>query len=110
ERVGETDGFERVRRQGRHSLPVGIAIDASCGRALATLSVWAQQPGLDGCGGKAATASRSASQATPHPAASASTKPKNTTLMMPFIVKKAALSRRRSPGRTRACSYASSAA
>jgi hypothetical protein len=37
-------------------------------------------------------------------AASASTKPKKTTLMTPFNVKNAASSRRRSPGRTSACS------
>src|SRR6185312_298010 len=43
-------------------------------------------------------------------AASASTKPKKTTLMTPFMVKKAAFSRRRSPGRTSECSYASSTA
>ena len=34
----------------------------------------------------------------------------NTTLITPFIVKKAASSRRRSPGRTRECSYASRSA
>ena len=39
-----------------------------------------------------------------HDAASASTKAKKTTLMTPFTVKKAASSRRRSPGRTSECS------
>src|SRR5581483_584638 len=41
---------------------------------------------------------------------SASTKPKKVTLITPFMVKKAASSRRRSPGRTSECSYESSPA
>ena len=39
----------------------------------------------------------------------ASTKPKKVRLITPFIVKKAASSRERSPGRTSECSYSSSA-
>src|SRR6185312_8004495 len=38
---------------------------------------------------------------------SSSTQTKNATEMTPFIVKKAVSSRRRSPGRTSECSYAS---
>ncbi len=45
-----------------------------------------------------------------HVIASTITKAAKTTLITPFIVKNAASSRRRSPGRTRECSYASSAA
>src|SRR5207247_624595 len=45
-----------------------------------------------------------------HASASASTKAKNVTEMTPFIVKNAVSRRRRSPGRTSECSYASSAA
>src|SRR5262245_8897120 len=45
-----------------------------------------------------------------HTSTSASTKAKNATEITPFIVKKAVSSRRRSPGRTSECSYASSPA
>ena len=45
-----------------------------------------------------------------HVATSRSTKQKNTMLITPFSVKNAVFSRRRSPGETIACSYASSAA
>ena len=45
-----------------------------------------------------------------HVATSASTKQKNTMLITPFSVKNAVFRRRRSPGETIACSYASSAA
>src|SRR5207248_7902085 len=43
----------------------------------------------------------------PHVTASRITKAAKTTLITPFIVKKAVSSRRRSPGRTSECSYAS---
>ena len=45
-----------------------------------------------------------------HVATSRITNAAKTTLMTPFIVKNAASSRRRSPGRTSACSYPSSTA
>src|SRR5262249_6173561 len=47
---------------------------------------------------------------TDHVATSASTKAKKTTLIKPFTLKNAASSRRRSPGLTSECSYASSSA
>jgi hypothetical protein len=58
-------GFGRPQRQSHYGLQVGIASEASASCSSPTRRAGFPEPGLDGRSGKATTASRSASQATP---------------------------------------------
>ena len=85
------------RRQRRLARAVGPGDDEE---AAAQLEVDALEDAL------VAVALREAAGAD-HVATSRSTEPKKTMLITPFSVKNAVLRRRRSPGDTMACSYAS---
>src|SRR5436189_3697547 len=62
----DVPGWNRPQRQSRHGLPIGIASDASGRNRAQVRDVSARTyPDRTGRSGKAATASQSASQATP---------------------------------------------